>query len=83
MNAQTINAQVVSNYNYHIHAKGEDQCSGLRWALMDTKSKKTVEDVRANIELILGCYPDLKELDYSPWQDLLKQFFWPLVSQQS
>ena len=48
---------------------------------MDTKSKKEVEEVRGNVELILQCYPDLKELEYGQWQELLHKYFWPLVNQ--
>ena len=56
-------------------------CTGLRWSLMDTQSKKEVEEVRGNVELILQCYPDLKELEYGQWQELLQKYFWHLVNQ--
>ena len=46
---------------------------------MDSKSKKQVQDIKENVGLILDCYPDLAELEYKQWRELLLKYFWPLV----
>ena len=57
----------------------EDSRSGVRWGHMDFNNKKIVGEVKQNVESILNCYPDLRELEYGVWSDLINKYFWPLV----
>ena len=60
-------------------AKAENTCAGVRWAYMDFSSRQVVGQVKNTMELILGTYPELKDVEYGGWSDMVAKFYWPLV----
>ena len=59
---------------------GDEGATGMRWSLMNVRSKKAMNKCVVEVELLQSAYPELKEGDYKVWKECLQKFFIPAGS---
>ena len=62
---------------------GEEGASGMRWSIIDLKSKTFMNTCVMEVELLQSAYPEFKEGDYKVWKDCLRKYLIPAGREDS